>query len=150
MAAISCLELDLTLRGSFEGVSVVISIVFVPGVFRLVVELGRLVRSFNTGADESLRTESGLDQIGSIDSDGSDRSSGNGLAVTGTDRLRSVTDGNSSTAELLDRAICSAPAGKIFNIPINNGSAIAFDNQVIVDSFILIRGKYSDSPLIFR
>ena len=146
MAAMSCLELDLTLRGSFEAVSGVVSIVFVPELFRLVVEL---VRSRSTGVGESLRVELGLYQIGSSDSDGSDRSSGNGLAVTGTDRLRSVTDGNSSTAELLDRAICSAPAGKIFNIPINNGSAIVLDNQVIVDSFILIRGKYSDSPLTF-
>jgi hypothetical protein len=140
MAAMSCLELDLTLRGSFEAVSAVASIFFVPEFLRLVVELVRLVRSRNTGAGESLRVELGLDQIGS-DSDGSGRSSGNGFAVTGTNRLRSVTDGNGSTAELLERAICSAPAGKIFNIPINNGSAIVLDNQVLVDSFILIRGK---------
>jgi hypothetical protein len=138
MAAMSCLELDLTLRGSFEAVSAVASIFFVPEFLRLVVELVRLVRSRKTGAGESLRV--GLDQIGS-ESDGSGRSSGNGFAVTGTNRLRSVTDGNGSTAELLERAICSAPAGKIFNIPINNGSAIVLDNQVLVDSFILIRGK---------
>jgi hypothetical protein len=141
MAAMSCLELDLTLRGSFDAVSVVASIVFVPEFLRLVVVLVRLLRSFITGAGESLRIELGLDQIGSVDSDGSGRSSGNGLAVTGTDKLRSVTDGSNSTAELLDRAICSAPAGKIFNIPINNGSAIVLDNQVLVDSFMLIRGK---------
>ena len=138
----SCLELDLILRGSFDAVSVAVSMFFVPKCLRLVVELVLLVRSRNPGVGASLRVELGLDQIGSIESDGSGRSRGKGLAVTGTNRLRSVTEGNGSTAELLDRAICSASAGKVFNIPINNGSAIVFDNQLIVDSFILIRGKY--------
>ena len=142
MAAMSCLELDLILRGSFDAVSAVASIFFVPKYLRLVVELVRLVRSRNPGVGTFLRVELGLDQIGSIESDGSGRSRGNGLAVTGTNRLRSVTDGNGSIEKFRDRAICSAPAGKIFNIPINNGSAIVFDNQLIVDSFILIRGKY--------
>jgi hypothetical protein len=147
MAAMSCLELDLTLRDSFDVVSVTASIFFVPEFLRLVVEFVRLVRSRKTGTGESLRVELGLDQIGSIESDGSGRSRGNGLAVTGTNRLRSVTDGSGSIPVFLDRAICSALAGKIFNIPINNGSPIVFDNQVLVDSFILIRGKYSNSEL---
>ena len=135
MAAMSCLELDLTLRGSLDNVSVVAEFL------RLVVELVRVLRSGNTEAGEFLRVELGLDQIGSTDSDGSGRSSGSGLALTGTSRFRSVTDGSGSAAKFLDRAICSAPAGKMFNIPINNGSAIVFANQLLVDSFMSIRGK---------
>jgi hypothetical protein len=141
MAAMFCLELDLTRRRSFDPVSAVVLMFFVLEFFRLGVELVLFGRSRSTGAGESVRVGLGLDQIGSTDSDDSGRSSGSGLAETGTNRLRSVTDGNGSTAELLDRAICSAPTGKMFKIPINNGSAIVFDNQILVDSFILIRGK---------
>ena len=140
MAAMFCLEF-LTRRRSFDPVSAVVSMFFEPEFFRFGVKLVLFGRSRSTGAGESVRVGLGSDQIGLIDSADSGRSSGSGLAVTGTNRLRSVTDGNGSTAELLDRAICSAPAGKMFKIPINNGSAIVFDNQVLVDSFILIRGK---------
>jgi hypothetical protein len=149
MAAMSFLELDLDLRLSLPVCSEVES-VFLARLDRfagkdspeLAVDLALCGCSLRTG-DESLRV--GLDQIGSIESDGSGRSSGNGLAVTGTNKLRSVTEGNGSTAALLDRSICPAPAGKIFKSPINNGSAIVLDNQIIVDSFILIRGKDNNS-----
>ena len=61
-----------------------------------------------------------------------------------TKRLRSITDGKvftvalESPREMLrDRSIRSALADVVFKIVINNGSTIALDNQLTVDSFIL-------------
>jgi hypothetical protein len=87
----------------------------------------------------------GLDQIGSIELDGSGRSEGRVSAAVGTRRLRSVTEGSESSVDVRDRSICSAAADVIFNPPINNGMTTVFDNHLIVDSFIVNRGKYDNN-----
>ena len=69
------------------------------------------------------------------------------LAGVGKRRLRSV--GNGKDAGVLAREvsreirgarwICWAPTEVIWKTVANNGSTIAFDNQFIVDSFILFK-----------
>jgi hypothetical protein len=138
-----CLFTELLL-GDFPPVNDGVELVFVANSpVDLADDLDRLVRFLVIGSDGFVRGDP--DQIGSIESDCSDRSDGNGLAVTGTIKLRSVTDGDESVPEVRDRSICSALTGAIFKIPINNGSAIVFDNHFIVDSFIFNLGKYDNN-----
>jgi hypothetical protein len=86
----------------------------------------------------------GLDQIGSIELGGSGRSDGKVFAELGTSKLRSVTEGTDSMADVRDRSICSAFADVIFNPLINNGMTIVLDNHLIVDRFMVNRDKYDN------
>ena len=106
-----------------------IDLVLIVGGLGIIAEVGR----------------SGLAQNGSIALPGSLPSESMGGLETGILRLRSVADGTrivrvfEFSKEIRVERLAPALAGKILNVAINNGSTIAPDNQLIVDSFILLR-----------
>ena len=100
---------------------------------------------------------SGLAQNGSIALPGSLPSETMGAAVTGILRLRSVADGTDLivlvfefSKEIRLERLAPALAGRMFNVVINNGSTIAPDNQLIVDSFILLSSIKLDKQFLKR
>jgi hypothetical protein len=103
--------------------------------FRFTFDIGLdlLFRSLATVVEPLLARE--LDQYGATDIDSWRSEESIDAAGTGMLRWRFFTDGNDSIR--CQRAICSALAGAMLVVAINNGSTIALDNQLIVDSFIV-------------
>jgi hypothetical protein len=141
LVAINFLRLDVDsslLAGLLVNFTAEVEVLFEDPIFLdLDVDLRLLAGFLMTVVDELARV--GFDKIGAGKLGRSRSSDDNSGAETGTARLRSVTDGIDSITLDLDLSICSAPADvDILTIAINNGSAIALDNQLIVDSFIVL------------